>query len=360
MYKQITIKNFRGIRELTVPLSQFNIFTGKNNAGKSTILEALFLSVLQDARAADWIAGFRGAINNWQKLEAWRYFFSIGIDKPSVEISLVDDHDQTKQLSINLYNLAAQGKTFIDKEFEGTIIHDTIDEYLSTGLLFTSNQTSNIYDYMSSIRVVADQSNPIYEKNQEPLQPIGRVPYLHSAWTGFESTAREYSKLKIEMKNRIVFDAIKAIEPRLKSISIEAPTGVPSLYVDIGLNRLLPISFLGDGTIWISDVTTVIASSEVNAVLLDEVDSGLHFSVMKEVWKHIHKIAKECNTQIFATTHSRECIMAAHEAFIEDEANGMPYELSVHKLARYDDETRVATFGKETLTTSYDLDLEVR
>ncbi len=44
MYKSFKIENFRGIKkcELT-ELKRINIFLGKNNCGKSSILEAIFL-----------------------------------------------------------------------------------------------------------------------------------------------------------------------------------------------------------------------------------------------------------------------------------------------------------------------------
>lgn len=39
--KDITINNFRGIRSLYLPLDDLTVLIGENNAGKSTVLEAL-------------------------------------------------------------------------------------------------------------------------------------------------------------------------------------------------------------------------------------------------------------------------------------------------------------------------------
>ena len=43
MITQLTIKNFRGFDRHIVPLRPITILVGKNNAGKSTVVEALRL-----------------------------------------------------------------------------------------------------------------------------------------------------------------------------------------------------------------------------------------------------------------------------------------------------------------------------
>ena len=44
MYKHVTIESFRGIKHLEIEdFRQVNLFVGKNNCGKTTILEGLFL-----------------------------------------------------------------------------------------------------------------------------------------------------------------------------------------------------------------------------------------------------------------------------------------------------------------------------
>jgi AAA15 family ATPase/GTPase len=45
MIERIKIQNFRGIQELEMKdFRQFNLIVGSNNVGKSSILEALFLT----------------------------------------------------------------------------------------------------------------------------------------------------------------------------------------------------------------------------------------------------------------------------------------------------------------------------
>ena len=50
-------------------------------------------------------------------------------------------------------------------------------------------------------------------------------------------------------------------------------------------------------------------------LLVDEIENGLHYSKLHEVWKTIDWLSREFNVQVFATTHSYECVVAAHAAF---------------------------------------------
>ena len=44
MFKRLHLSNFRGFENVEIDqLRQINLITGKNNAGKSTLLEAIFL-----------------------------------------------------------------------------------------------------------------------------------------------------------------------------------------------------------------------------------------------------------------------------------------------------------------------------
>lgn len=43
-------------------------------------------------------------------------------------------------------------------------------------------------------------------------------------------------------------------------------------------------------------------------LLIDEVDTGLHYSVMGDLWRSLVEAARQFDIQVFATTHSLDCI----------------------------------------------------
>jgi AAA15 family ATPase/GTPase len=55
-----------------------------------------------------------------------------------------------------------------------------------------------------------------------------------------------------------------------------------------------------------------------NILLIDEIDLGLHHSIQKKLWEIIFKFSKELNVQVFATTHSHDCVETFAEVWNND------------------------------------------
>jgi AAA15 family ATPase/GTPase len=84
-------------------------------------------------------------------------------------------------------------------------------------------------------------------------------------------------------------------------------------------------------------------------VAIDEIDTGIHYSSMQDVWRAMKRMADLTGTQVFATTHSRECLSAAREAFGRSDAmrlyrmsRGAGDTLSPVQAISYDDDERDA------------------
>ncbi len=61
-----------------------------------------------------------------------------------------------------------------------------------------------------------------------------------------------------------------------------------------------------------------LACAKNGILLVDEIDNGIHWSVLPEVWKFIVKVAKRLNVQVFATTHSNDCLLGFHQGTKDD------------------------------------------
>ena len=53
--------------------------------------------------------------------------------------------------------------------------------------------------------------------------------------------------------------------------------------------------------------------------MIDEFETGLHHSVQADTLRVIFQTAKRMNVQVFATTHSWDCIEAFQEVSAEDQ-----------------------------------------
>jgi AAA15 family ATPase/GTPase len=128
------------------------------------------------------------------------------------------------------------------------------------------------------------------------------------------------------------------------------------LHGDIGLDRLVPLPLLGEGMARLASLVLAVGNAPNGIVLVDEVENGLHHSILPKVWRAVGEVARQFNTQVFATTHSLECIVAAHKAFTESEI----YDFRLHRLDRVKETIRAVTYRQETLEAAIETGLEVR
>jgi AAA15 family ATPase/GTPase len=133
--------------------------------------------------------------------------------------------------------------------------------------------------------------------------------------------------------------------------------GGPLIYAEIqGLPEMIPVTQLGQGFSRLLEIYSEILASDAQVLLVDEIENGIHHSVMPVVWKGLFHAAKEADLQIFATTHSWECILAADKAAREDGG----YELSLIRLDRVEGDVKATVMDGRTLTTAKELDWELR
>ena len=154
----------------------------------------------------------------------------------------------------------------------------------------------------------------------------------------------------------MVLEALKVIEPRLRDLAVVVTSSGPMIHGDIGIGKLIPLPLLGDGMARLASLVLAIGNAPNGVVLVDEIENGLHHTILPQVWKAIWRVARQFNTQIFATTHSLECIKAAHKTFSQTEQ----YDFRLHRLERVNKTLRVVTYDQETLEAAIEMNLEVR
>ena len=79
-------------------------------------------------------------------------------------------------------------------------------------------------------------------------------------------------------------------------------------------DEFVPLNFLGDGFKRIFYIVLKALSLKGKRILIDEIEIGIHYSKMKDFWVNLMKVCKELDVQLFATTHSQECIESYLEA----------------------------------------------
>lgn len=171
-----------------------------------------------------------------------------------------------------------------------------------------------------------------------------------------ELAAEEFGRLELLNKQDDLLQSLKVVEPRLRRLATIVVAGTPIIHGDIGLNRMIPLYLMGDGLRRLTSILLAIANAPHGMVLIDEIENGIHHSVLTKIWQAVSGAARQFDTQVIATTHSYECIQAAHQAF----ASSDQYEFRLHRLDRIAEKIRVVTYDQETLEVALKAELEVR
>ena len=173
-----------------------------------------------------------------------------------------------------------------------------------------------------------------------------------------QETVQNFSKLVIAGKKDRLKDDLKVILPLVQDVEVVAVDGdSPYILATLTGDERLPLQALGGGLVRLFHILIAMREAAGGMILLDEIENGLHYSVLPEVWTRIRDLAAELDVQVFATTHSLECLDAAIAAFEDN-----PDDLAVHSLRRRDDDKRIvaASFRGEALQGAREINLEIR
>lgn len=356
MLHSFHIKNYRGFKDFTIdPLERVNLIIGSNNVGKTSLLEALYLNLAPDIAFHSNLSSFDKNERS-SRLNLFRGFAGFGINRESmlgwlfykkdlsrvVELKSVDVQNGGTRILTMSWKLAGEQLSSINT----SILQTAPDIPLKLDVHYKNFDSE---EFKWGFDGSGAQMPPFL--SVFPLRVLvgdnSRPPQEDTKW---------FSKLDDVGRQDELVSTLQLIEPRLKQLAVSVADGVPMIYGDIGIGRRVPMSQMGEGMVRLLSLVLEITNASGGALLVDEIEIGFHYSVMYSVWKAIASAAHQSNTQIFATTHSFECIRAAHEAFISRNE----YDFRLHRLDRIKDEIRSVTYDADMLSTAIVSDFEVR
>ena len=336
MLTSICIKSFRGLQNVEIaPLKRVNLIMGQNNAGKTGVLEALAL-LLSDKAFSELPRLFRPC-RRWKEYDDWQGQF---------------DPNARRQPTVYEHQELLWEWLFPDKNLKSRVEVSGTDEHMKTvGALAQygdENRPENVFSTNSQGNIMFYRTGVQMPKNQ--------VSILSTHPTDPQQDAIDYNRVVLRRKRKQVENLLREVEPRLEAIeSIQTGTA-PLLYADIGLSEMIPITQMGQGFNRLLDIYSEIVAAESKVLLIDEIENGLHHSVLPTIWRGLFNAAEEVGVQIFATTHSWECVLAADQAAQEDET----YELNLIRLDRVDGQVKATVIDQPALETAKELHWEMR
>jgi len=352
MIRALAISNFRCFRSLKVDgLKRINLIAGMNNVGKTTFLEALWIQLGPGNPELELrLNAFRGL--QFVPLEAeelWGWLFYNKQVDSAIELVNSDEAGNQRRLVIHL------------EQPRQSLVHPQKEKQLTAKELTTAGRALDLvlrYESQGTrteARAVIE-GNEIAIKRAE-VRPIEIGVFLQPGVGGVGDDIQRFSDLSRRHSEYPIVEALRLIEPRLKGLQVQVVGPGPVIYCDIeGMSEQVPLQITGGGMRRLFSVTCAIAASPNSVVLVDEIEVGLHHSVMQDFWKIVGALSEKTSTQVFATTHSMECIRSAYGA-----AQVHPdFDLRLIRLESVGNEIRALMYDQETLGTSMDMNLEVR
>ena len=359
--ESIKVENYKGLDGLEVSeIRKINLITGVNGVGKTALLEAMWLftgrhnpdlifhAVVQ--RSVMMLAG--NPLKYLVKLKGVPVSIQGSEDGKlgSTEISFKEV--PTIQITDNLQQVIREISHRHGPKFNERIngeLNFVVDGQKKT------EENGSLSLQGSPMGFVLRNFPEITQRERESV-------FVSAVLSDFNADSigiGDYSNL-IEIDEKKTFlSALNLILPKVKDVEIlSTEDGKPylSALVHEGNETIrLPVSSLGSGMERICRLILSFTSSS-DLLLVDEIESGLHHSVLSDVWENINKWAEKWNVQLVATTHSHECIAAAISAFKDNLDN-----LAIHHLEKdQNGQVVVATFTGDALLGIEHLNLEVR
>ncbi|MFN0108285.1 MAG: AAA family ATPase [Blastocatellia bacterium] len=356
MLRSLTIKNFRGFRELKIEsLARVNLIAGKNNVGKTGVLEALYLLYADEKQLADFPSAFRNSpepVVNGSDSRQWEDNFAsfwewLPFQKtPPILIESQGEISWGRQ--VLLENLGSNGA---NKEM-------AFHYQLGDGLEFQTAKVSKqkIEIVKNAIQgVFTTESIKVSLTNALAKQAPG-ICVCSTRYSQPTEDAELLNSVKLKRKKKRLIESLKVVDSRLEDLDYLKIGSEPLVYVDVGLKEMIPMTQLGQGFTRLFRFFAEMLVEEAKIILIDEIENGIHHSALADVWAGIAEIAEKEDLQIFATTHSWECISSAHQSF----ANASPDDFRLFRLEQVKGEIKTIAYDEEAIEAALKFEMEVR
>jgi len=334
MLKEIEIQNFRCFEKIKISgFERVNLIGGKNNAGKTALLEALVLYVAPKASSIEMLRELRRESSEALKAmpkRAWDNLFYL-LDKQKIIVIIgIRDNYLDYRVEIvreSLFNIFTT--TVVDKIASQGIIDSLPKDKAGVSVITLKLIINEGKPLLSSLIASSSGSTNIDRISlDDDTDEVAIIPSFIRI-SGKELTAA-YDRARLNEKDSEVLKAFQIIDPAIESVE-SFSIGEPTLYLRRKGEKRLPLSLFGDAMNRVADIILKLVNSEHKILLIDEIENGIHYTNQREFWRILFRLAVELDTQIFATTHSLEMLQAFADVGLEpnQECSSAYFELAI-------------------------------
>lgn len=289
---KINVQNFKCFKKLEVDnLKRVNLIGGKNNIGKTAFMEACYLlsnSFNIFKSDPSYKSNTGSPLNrDWFHFEIIKLLISIKQNRDNNNFLLEWLLEEFELSDIESFEITINNKFRL-----------TLDDDILIPEHFGTEAWGNWGNFYISKFRESKYYNKIYKKNHKPQLDN----YTFSSICNIENIKDMIDELKLNEKYSLLNQYLKEI------FQIEQ--------VDIIKNKIMlkqngifkNLNEFGDGIKHFINILVIMFSHKNTTIYLDEIENGIHFENLDKLWEIIFKVSKEQNIQVFATTHSKDCI----------------------------------------------------
>lgn len=345
MIDLVEIRNFKCYEHVKLEnCRRLNIITGDNGGGKTALLEALFFVLGYHVEI-----GFR--LKNWRGIPT-----ANGYTPNETEMMLWQDlffgFDTNRLIQIDSHGSAAETRSvIIGRGSEAPLPGIGVDA------------TAPIRFVWKDVAGTVSESIPIpnnYDGSLNYPPTFINIPLecnflAAQAPVSTHDVANRFSQLSIRGQSDRINSAFSEAFPSVRNISTETVAGIPSLYASVdGVPNKIPLASVSSGMNRIIAGLTALCKPK-SVLLIDEIENGIYYEHLSSVWKMFISAAVENDSQMFATTHSEECL----RAFV-DSSSHMIDEVVLWRVSKGKSGAEVERFSGSQMKAALDRNIEIR
>lgn len=356
MISCIELKNFRSFSYLKMEnVAPITLISGMNNVGKSSVLDGLFLFI--DHIAPESFAklnSFRGLPLVYEPKYLWEPIFNNLNTQNSIQITL---HLPEGEATLKYM----RDDSFVVPE-KADVPKDVLNRFISSmQSSYTLKFQYSYGDYQESGHFAASPSGLLRDCDTSlegnRIKLLSHTQFINSFIIQTQDVASLLGDLELADNKEELVEILKLIDPSISDIkTIVSSSGEAQIYFKMN-GRLLPSKLAGDGLNKLMFIILSIMANPNSLILIDEIETGIHYSAYLNLWKVIAATTLKYNCQVIATTHSYECIVGAVKGV---EAAKALDQFCYFRIDRHENDATAYRYSDILLRTAIDTGLEVR
>jgi len=353
MMTKIHFENLRCFKDFTIDnLTRLTLISGRNNVGKTTLLEGVFLLLAyRNADVFFKINGFRGAESVLDPKYLWESLFTDMDIERKLCICMTDDAGVTRAL-----NLKKEGQLALSAPAGRDAMRPAFQPDSGGYMLRFEYMQGNQHEigrfFFSQNALTLNSTNP---DGILPKPPLGFYIGPNIQITQ-QSVAEWLGKIELGNKKEELAKKLRLLFEEIDDIFTVPASGMINVFSRLRTGQALPIRAMGDGINKLLHYLSAMIANPGGVFLLDEIDAGFHYSFYTKLWELVATVAQKTGSQVIATTHSYECIGAAAEGTAKVDASLLTYI----RLGREDETIVPYHFSQDDLAFALKREMEVR